>query len=73
MNVGEKISSYFEKNSSAKPSKVTVADDGGAALRPSEGEDVFSEEAVVPTGSSVEEPDLEERCDEVYIQVVIEN
>ena len=37
----------------------------------SEGEGVFLEEAVVPTGSLVEESDLEENCDDAHVQVVI--
>ena len=42
-------------------------------MRPFKGEGAFSEEAAVPTGSSVEESDLEESCDDSHVQVVIDN
>ena len=42
-------------------------------MRPFEGEDIFSEEATVPAGTSVGEPDLEKSCDEVHFQAVIED
>ena len=38
-----------------------------------EGEEVFWKEAVVPTGRPVEEPDLEESCDDAHVQVVLDN
>ena len=53
--------------------QVTAADNEEAALRSSEGEEVFSEAAATPTGRPVEEPDLEEGCDNEHLQVVIEN
>ena len=53
--------------------QVTAADNEEAALRPSGGEEVFSEAAVTPTGGPFEESELEEGCKDEHIQVVIEN
>ena len=53
--------------------QVTAADNKEAALRPSGGEEFFSEAAATPTGGPVVEPDIEEGYDDEHIQVVIEN
>ena len=42
-------------------------------MRPSGGEEVFSQAAETPTGGPVEEPNLEEGYDNEHIQVFIEN
>ena len=53
--------------------QVTAADDEGTAWRPSEGEDVVEEEAAVPPGRPIEEPDIPENRNAEHIQVVIDN
>ena len=42
-----------------------------AASRPSDREEVFSEEATIPKGRPVEEHDLEKSCDDAHVLVVI--
>ena len=73
MNVGEKDFVLRRGEFIGEAEQITAVDDEGAALRPFEGEGVFSEEAAIPTGSSVEESDLEESCDDAHVQVVIDN
>ena len=53
--------------------QVTAANNKETALRPSGREEVFSEAAATTTMGLVEEPDVEERCDDKHIQVVIAN
>ena len=53
--------------------QVTVADNEGTAWRPSEGEVVDEEEAVVLPGSPVEEPDIPKNRNAEHIQVKIYN
>ena len=53
--------------------QVTAADNEGTAWRPSDGEDVFEEEAAVPPGRPVEAPDFSENRNVEHIQVVIDN
>ena len=67
------ILSCVAANLSVRAEQVAAADNEEAALRPSRGEKVFSKAAATPTGRPVEEPDLEEGCDDEHLQVVIEN
>ena len=53
--------------------QVTTVENEEAASRPPDQEEVFSEEATVPTGRPVEESDLEESCDDAHVQVVIDD
>ena len=49
--------------------QVTAADNEETAWRPSEGENVVEEEAAVPPGRPVEEPDIPENRNAEHIQV----
>ena len=71
MNVGEKEFVLRRGEFIGEAEQGTAEDDEGTALRSSELEGVLSEEAAVPTGSSVEESDIEESSDDAHVQVVI--
>ena len=73
MNVGEKDFYLRHEEVIGQAEQVTTVENEEAALRPPEREEVFSEEAAVPTGRPVEQPDLEESCDDAHVQVVIDN
>ena len=73
MNVGERDFVLRHGECIGKAEQVTTVENEKITSRPPEGEDVFSEEAAVPTGRPVKESDLEESCDDAHIQMVIDD
>ena len=70
MNVGERDFVLRHGELIGEAEQVTKMDDEETTSRPSVGEDVFSEEAAIPTGRPIEESDLEESCNDAHIQVI---
>ena len=73
MNVGERNFVLRHGEYIGEAEQITTVDSDQTTSRPPKGEDVFSEEAAIPTGRPVEEADLKESCDDAQIQVMIDD